>query len=1007
MADKKISELNSLTGANAADGDLVAIVDVSATETKKITRSEFFTDTPSIDVGGTVTADGLRVDTSSTGGFKVEDNGASAGVKITGFQGTTNANVRNLEFHAQDFIVHTGGPTGTTTTKRMKVDSTTGDISFYEDTGTTPKFFWDASAESLGLGATSFAGETLRMERSADMIVGLFSGASNSTFLNMGTTSNRDAGQIGYTQSSNHMFFRVNDAERMRIDSSGNLLVGTTSGTGRIVVRAPGADSADSTVMRLAQENYNTGGASLIKIGTEGNGWSKGAIGFVRTGAYDTGALIFAVNGSSNSDDVTSANERMRIDSSGNVGIGTTSPSFPLSIQSNSSAEALLILGRSADDIGEIAFRENDNSTALGELQYRQDHAILRHRVGDLRFATGGTVERMRITSGGTLQIAGGGNDNVGEINMGNTAQNANRFQVRHQSSAWYLKTVDSEPLVFGTANIERMRIDASGNVGIGTSSPAATLDVNGTIKLDGNYPIGTSNVALGDAALNASITGGYSTAVGHQALTAITSGNGNVGIGFAAGDAITSGSANVAVGTQALSFNTTASNNTAVGYQAGFANTTGSAINAFGYQALDANTTGANNIAMGNSALGANTTGSFNTAMGDSALAANTTANDNVAVGQSALDANTTGASNVALGRDALGANTTASNSTAVGYKAGYNSTGQRNAFFGSEAGESNTSGESNTYIGRQAGQLMTTGYNNTILGRYNGNQGGLDIRTSSNNIVLSDGDGNPRLYINSSGSLLVAKSSQADGATAGHELLSDGRFYHTKSGDHVGRLNRLSTDGDILRFAKDGTTVGSIGNRFGAMYVHSPDGTNGSGLRFFDGVIQPCESNGNDSDNDTDLGQVNSRFVDIYATNGTIQTSDRNEKQDIEALSDAEQRVAVACKGLLRKFRWKDAVAEKGDDARIHFGIIAQDLQAAFEAEGLDAGRYAMFISSTWWEAQVERTREVEQEDGTTVTETYTATETYEEPTEGATERTRMGVRYPELLAFIIAAL
>ena len=50
MADKKISELNSLTGANAADGDLVAIVHVSATETKKITRSEFFTNTPSIDV---------------------------------------------------------------------------------------------------------------------------------------------------------------------------------------------------------------------------------------------------------------------------------------------------------------------------------------------------------------------------------------------------------------------------------------------------------------------------------------------------------------------------------------------------------------------------------------------------------------------------------------------------------------------------------------------------------------------------------------------------------------------------------------------------------------------------------------------------------------------------------------------------------------------------------------------------------------------------------------------
>jgi len=92
---------------------------------------------------------------------------------------------------------------------------------------------------------------------------------------------------------------------------------------------------------------------------------------------------------------------------------------------------------------------------------------------------------------------------------------------------------------------------------------------------------------------------------------------------------------------------------------------------------------------------------------------------------------------------------------------------------------------------------------------------------------------------------------------------------------------------------------------------------------------------------------------------------------------LSEAEARVAVACKGLLRKFRWKDKVAEKGDEARIHFGIIAQDLQDAFAAEGLDAGRYAMFISSTW---------------------------TDEETGE---ERTRLGVRYPELLAFIIAAI
>ena len=194
----------------------------------------------------------------------------------------------------------------------------------------------------------------------------------------------------------------------------------------------------------------------------------------------------------------------------------------------------------------------------------------------------------------------------------------------------------------------------------------------------------------------------------------------------------------------------------------------------------------------------------------------------------------------------------------------------------------------------------------------------------------------------------------------------------------------------------------MGSIGVRSGdILYVATSDNAG----QKYDGDnqrIDPCNSDGSTNDNSLDLGGSSSRFDDIYATNGSIQTSDRNEKQDIEALSDAEQRVAVACKGLLRKFRWIGAVAEKGDDARIHFGIIAQDLQDAFAAEGLDAGRYAMFISSTWWEA----TETYTDDDGVEQTRVNTY-ETLEEAPEGATERTRLGVRYPELLAFIIAAI
>jgi hypothetical protein len=238
-------------------------------------------------------------------------------------------------------------------------------------------------------------------------------------------------------------------------------------------------------------------------------------------------------------------------------------------------------------------------------------------------------------------------------------------------------------------------------------------------------------------------------------------------------------------------------------------------------------------------------------------------------------------------------------------------------------------------------------------------------------------------RMRIDSSGHLLVGKSTSAFG-TQGIELQSDGELIATKNGTPI-YVNRITTDGAMQNFYKDGSLVGSIGVGGSSAQLIIGSGNTGSGgtaagLRFdlANNAIEPWNVVTNASaDNIIDLGFSSIRFDDIYATNGTIQTSDRNEKQDIAELSEAEQRVAVAAKGLLRKFRWKDAVAEKGDEARTHFGIIAQDLQAAFAAEGLDAGDYAMFIHTTW---------------------------TDEETGE---ERSRMGVRYSELLAFIIAAI
>jgi hypothetical protein len=188
---------------------------------------------------------------------------------------------------------------------------------------------------------------------------------------------------------------------------------------------------------------------------------------------------------------------------------------------------------------------------------------------------------------------------------------------------------------------------------------------------------------------------------------------------------------------------------------------------------------------------------------------------------------------------------------------------------------------------------------------------------------------------------------------------------------------------NGILTDFKIAGTTCGSVRSTISSGVGDITLGSGVVGLRYLNAQgassanISPTSVNNNSAQDDSiDLGRAAARFDNIYATNGTINTSDANDKQSIEELTEAETRVAVACKGLIRKFKWNSAVESKGSEARYHFGVIAQDLQSAFEAEGLDAGDYGLFVSSTWTN-----------EDGV--------------------EQTRLGVRYTELLAFIIGGL
>jgi hypothetical protein len=229
----------------------------------------------------------------------------------------------------------------------------------------------------------------------------------------------------------------------------------------------------------------------------------------------------------------------------------------------------------------------------------------------------------------------------------------------------------------------------------------------------------------------------------------------------------------------------------------------------AFGFQALNATNTGSV-AGFGYQSLFANTSGEDNTAVGSyRALYSNTTGNNNIAVGRQALQTNTTGSNNVAIGRDSLFANTTASNNTAVGHQAGYTNTtgiqvtylgrnagylttGSFNTFVGSRAGYNTSTGTANTYVGIDCGFYMTTGSKNTIIGGYTGDQGGLDIRTSNNNIVLSDGDGNVPLVCVGVDNAVWRLNGKAAGNYAGvlqfcvdHSLKSE--IYHADNDDRL----------------------------------------------------------------------------------------------------------------------------------------------------------------------------------------------------------------------------
>ena len=171
---------------------------------------------------------------------------------------------------------------------------------------------------------------------------------------------------------------------------------------------------------------------------------------------------------------------------------------------------------------------------------------------------------------------------------------------------------------------------------------------------------------------------------------------------------------------------------------------------------------------------------------------------------------------------------------------------------------------------------------------------------------------------------------------------------------------VDRPSGDGIIATYQKAGATVGSINTHNNRLAIGSDDT-----FILFDSSGTPAlwPSDGAAGlDNIIDIGDSGRRFKDIYASNGTIQTSDAREKTTVSPMSTAELNVAKKLAKDIGFFQWLQSIDQKGESARKHCGQTVQNIIAVFESEGLNAFDYAMVCYN-----------EIEDEDGSPAGDRY----------------------------------
>ena len=223
------------------------------------------------------------------------------------------------------------------------------------------------------------------------------------------------------------------------------------------------------------------------------------------------------------------------------------------------------------------------------------------------------------------------------------------------------------------------------------------------------------------------------------------------------------------------------------------------------------------------------------------------------------------------------------------------------------------------------------------TIVNAGGDNDSGIDL--STNDVVAVKTADSERTRVDASGNFIVGRTSSST-TTVGAELRANGKIIGVMDGGNHS-FNRLTSDGQIVKFQKDGTEIGSIGCQSGTLVMDGP--ATKFGIRMGSGALIPRD-NGSDTDNANDVGTTSNRFDDIHATNGTIQTSDQNEKNTI---TDSDLGLDFVNRLAPKSYIFNGKT-------RTHYGLIAQYVETVLSDINKETSEFAGFIKSDISEEQ-----------------------------------------------------